>query len=138
MKCFLFLNGEGRQESQVSKMASHHSSSTASTDQDTKKSVSDFNSRNASDMSADSTGRSQFSSFSQKQNNLKIFKFEELKVATRNFSRSQMLGEGGFGCVYRGTIKSPFDLHANLEIAVKKLNRVGLQASVDLLFWSVH
>ncbi|XP_020592539.1 probable serine/threonine-protein kinase PBL19 isoform X2 [Phalaenopsis equestris] len=103
----------------------HSSSSTASNDQDTKKSVSD--------MSTDSTGRSQFSSFSQKLNDLKIFKYEELKVATRNFSRSQMLGEGGFGCVYRGTIKNPVDLHENIEIAVKKLSRVGFQGHKEWL-----
>ncbi|KAH0451956.1 hypothetical protein IEQ34_019255 [Dendrobium chrysotoxum] len=132
MKCLHFLNREGKQEPQVSKMTMHFSSSTTSTDQDTKKSLSDLNSRNVSDMSTDSTGRFKFSRFSQRLNDLKIFKFEELKVATRNFSRSQMLGEGGFGCVYRGTIKSSVDLHANLEIAVKKLSRVGLQ-----LEWTV-
>ncbi|KAI0493680.1 hypothetical protein KFK09_023801 [Dendrobium nobile] len=133
MKCFHFLNREGKQEPQVSKMAMHFSSSTTSTDQDTKKSISDLTSRNVSDMSTDSTGRFKFSRFSQRLNDLKIFKFEELKVATRNFSRSQMLGEGGFGCVYRGTIKSSVDLHANLEIAVKKLSRVGLQGHKEWL-----
>lgn len=130
MKCFHCLNGVEKQEPQVSKMISRHSTSTTSTDQDMKKSVSDFSSRNGSDISTDSTGRSQFSSFSKKSNDLKIFKFEELKAATRNFNRAQMIGEGGFGCVYRGTIKRNVDLHANLEIAVKKLSRVGLQASL--------
>ncbi|KAL0907606.1 hypothetical protein M5K25_022025 [Dendrobium thyrsiflorum] len=133
MKCFHFLNGEGKQEPQVSKMTLHLSSSTTSTDQDTRKSVSDLNSRNVSDMRTDSTGRFKFSRFSQRSNDLKMFKFEELKVATRNFSRSLMLGEGGFGCVYRGTIKSSVDLHANLEIAVKKLSRVGLQGHKEWL-----
>lgn len=39
-----------------------------------------------------------------------------------------MVGEGGFGCVYRGTIKISEEPSVKLEIAVKQLNRKGLQA----------
>jgi serine/threonine protein kinase len=38
-----------------------------------------------------------------------------------------MLGEGGFGSVYRGLIKSLDDPHSKVEVAVKQLNRKGLQ-----------
>jgi hypothetical protein len=58
-----------------------------------------------------------------------VFSFSELKSATRNFSRSLMVGEGGFGCVYRGIIKSSDEPSERIEIAVKQLNRKGLQAS---------
>lgn len=126
--------GEGKHESQARKSTSGSSSTTTSTDQNTKKSGSESNSRDVSDTSADSAaGRPQFSSFSQKSNNLRIFQFEELKAATRNFSRSQMLGEGGFGYVYRGTIKGRDDPHANLDIAVKQLSRKGLQGHKEWL-----
>ena len=64
--------------------------------------------------------------------NVKSFAFNELKTATRNFRPDSVLGEGGFGCVYRGAIK--VDAAAGdgtpppMEVAVKQLNRNGLQA----------
>lgn len=127
MKCFQFSNGEGKQNPPMRKSASGLSSSTASTDHEMKKSESELNSRNASSFSSDSIGRPPFASLSQKPNNLRKFTFEELKVATRNFSRSLMLGEGGFGCVYRGIVKGHEDPHVTVEIAVKQLSRKGLQ-----------
>ncbi|KAK8966936.1 putative receptor-like protein kinase [Platanthera guangdongensis] len=133
MKCFHFSMGEGKHEPQARKFTSGSSSTTMSADQNTKKSGSELNSRNVSDTSTDSTGRPQFSSFSQKSNNLRIFQFEELKAATRNFGRSQLLGEGGFGYVYKGTIKGRDDPHANIEIAVKQLSRKGLQGHKEWL-----
>ncbi|MBA0809577.1 hypothetical protein Gohar_025219 [Gossypium harknessii] len=58
---------------------------------------------------------------SQRPSNLKVFTVSELKSATKNFSRSAMLGEGGFGCVYKGFIKSPDDSSQKIEVAVKQL-----------------
>ncbi|XP_076893394.1 serine/threonine-protein kinase PCRK1-like [Bidens hawaiensis] len=49
--------------------------------------------------------------------NLRVFKVGELKTATRNYSTK--IGEGGFGNVYKGVIKSlehPFD---EVHVAVK-------------------
>uniref|UniRef100_J3N2Y6 Protein kinase domain-containing protein n=1 Tax=Oryza brachyantha TaxID=4533 RepID=J3N2Y6_ORYBR len=51
----------------------------------------------------------------------------ELKSATRGFSRSLVLGEGGFGCVYRGTIRSVLEPRRSVEVAIKQLGRKGLQ-----------
>jgi hypothetical protein len=65
--------------------------------------------------------------------NLRIFMYQELKTATRNFSRALMLGEGGFGCVYRGTIRSVLEPNRKLDVAVKQLGRKGLQVSFVLV-----
>ncbi|XP_074561136.1 serine/threonine-protein kinase PCRK1-like isoform X2 [Curcuma longa] len=109
------------------------SNSTTSTEPDMRRSGSEFNSGDVTDISSGSLGRSHYPSFSQKPNNLRVFTFSELRNATRNFSRSLMVGEGGFGCVYRGAIKSLEDQNSKIEIAVKQLNRKGLQGHKEWL-----
>ncbi|KAI6678989.1 hypothetical protein NL676_039785 [Syzygium grande] len=74
-----------------------------------------------------SMGRTAFPNVSQKPSNLKAFTVSELKSVTKNFSRSVMIGEGGFGSVYRGTIKITEDPSKKLEVAVKQLGRKGTQ-----------
>ncbi|QHN90790.1 hypothetical protein HN51_049107 [Arachis hypogaea] len=61
--------------------------------------------------------------------NLRIFTFAELKAATRNFRLDTVLGEGGFGKVYKGWLEDkPSSKNANgTVIAVKKLNSESLQ-----------
>ncbi|CAH8357021.1 unnamed protein product [Eruca vesicaria subsp. sativa] len=59
------------------------------------------------------------------ENDLKVFSYGELKVATKGFSRALLIGEGGFGCVYRGVVVDGFD--SKINVAVKQLNRQGLQ-----------
>ncbi|MQM01400.1 hypothetical protein Taro_034152 [Colocasia esculenta] len=131
MKCFHFSSGT-RKESQIStNPPSGQSNGTSSTEQDV--SGSGFSSQSTSDMSATSSGTSAFPSFSQKPNSLRVFNFLELKNATKNFGRSLMVGEGGFGCVYRGTLRSPEDPHARVEIAVKQLSQRGLQGHKEWL-----
>ncbi|KAI3799524.1 hypothetical protein L1987_34823 [Smallanthus sonchifolius] len=68
-----------------------------------------------------------YPSFSRMPSNLREFKFSELKSATKNFSLSAKLGEGGFGSVYIGTIKNPRDSSKNLNVAVKQLGKRGFQ-----------
>ncbi|CAN8245165.1 unnamed protein product [Cochlearia groenlandica] len=53
-----------------------------------------------------------------------IFKFKELIVATDDFSMDCMIGEGGFGRVYKGFLTS-----LNQVVAVKRLDRNGLQGT---------
>ena len=38
-----------------------------------------------------------------------------------------MIGEGGFGCVYKGVIKSAEDPSTKIEVAVKQLGKRGMQ-----------
>ncbi|ESQ51380.1 hypothetical protein EUTSA_v10017635mg [Eutrema salsugineum] len=60
------------------------------------------------------------------ENDLKVFTYGELKLATKGFNRALLIGEGGFGCVYRGVVVvDGFDSKVN--VAVKQLNRQGLQ-----------
>ncbi|XP_038720824.1 receptor-like cytoplasmic kinase 176 isoform X2 [Tripterygium wilfordii] len=69
--------------------------------------------------------------------NLKNFSFSELKTATRNFRPDSVLGEGGFGSVFKGWI----DQHSltaakpgtGMVIAVKRLNQEGFQGHKEWL-----
>ncbi|KAF3630161.1 Protein kinase APK1B, chloroplastic [Capsicum baccatum] len=69
--------------------------------------------------------------------NLKSFSFNELRVATRNFRPDSVLGEGGFGCVFKGWIDETTFKAARpgtgLVIAVKRLNQEGFQGHKEWL-----
>ncbi|KAK1388634.1 putative serine/threonine-protein kinase NAK [Heracleum sosnowskyi] len=58
--------------------------------------------------------------------NLKMYTFPELKSATRNFRPDRMLGEGGFGRVFKGwvdvTTLAPSKVGVGILVAVKKSN----------------
>ncbi|CAK9159654.1 unnamed protein product [Ilex paraguariensis] len=127
MKCFPFYNGDKKDERKTTKSISVQSSTSMSTDFEARKSVSEFNSQNISYTSTESSTRISFTSLSPRPSNLRVFEFEELKVATRNFSRSLMIGEGGFGGVYRAVIRDREESNKKLDIAVKQLSRRGLQ-----------
>ncbi|XP_039119622.1 serine/threonine-protein kinase PBS1-like [Dioscorea cayenensis subsp. rotundata] len=58
----------------------------------------------------------------------RTFTFRELAAATRNFRQECLLGEGGFGWVYRGHLES-----TGQEVAVKKLNHNGFQGNQEFL-----
>ena len=61
--------------------------------------------------------------------NLRIFSFTELKVATKNFRPDTVLGEGGFGQVFKGWLEDKGQSKSGngTVIAVKKLNSESLQ-----------
>ncbi|KAJ0046040.1 hypothetical protein Pint_04189 [Pistacia integerrima] len=56
----------------------------------------------------------------------KIFSYRELCAATTNFTPENLLGEGGFGRVYRGKLE-------NQLVAVKQLDRNGFQGNREFL-----
>ncbi|TVU30566.1 hypothetical protein EJB05_22196, partial [Eragrostis curvula] len=150
MQCFRFAGWDREREADerqsstaapaTRSLSARSNSSTTSTDRDVRRSGSEF-SLNASELSSGgSFGRSRQLSLSLSQrpaaNALRVFTFQELKSATRGFSRSLMLGEGGFGCVYRGAIRAAAAGDAaarggggrsSVDVAIKQLGRKGLQ-----------
>lgn len=69
--------------------------------------------------------------------NVKAFAFNELRTATRNFRPDSVLGEGGFGSVFKGWIDektlAPTKPGTGMVIAVKKLNQEGHQGHREWL-----
>jgi serine/threonine protein kinase len=57
----------------------------------------------------------------------KTFKFVEIDKATGSFDDSKVLGEGGFGCVYQGTLED------GTRVAVKVLKRCDGQGEREFL-----
>lgn len=72
---------------------------------------------------------------------LKSFCLSDLKVATRNFRPDSVLGEGGFGSVFKGWIDE--DSFAatkpgtGIVIAVKRLNQESFQGHREWLVSSI-
>ncbi|KAI5321983.1 PREDICTED: probable [Prunus dulcis] len=130
MKCFHFTNGERRDDEEpgivcraASKVSWARSLSVASSSYDTtRRSEFDLDSRDLSD----SVAFQELLSL-RRANDLRVFKFSELKSASRGFSRALLIGEGGFGCVYRGIVKGSDDDATKMDVAIKQLNRNGFQ-----------
>ncbi|KAL8483875.1 hypothetical protein ACS0TY_026527 [Phlomoides rotata] len=69
--------------------------------------------------------------------NLRSYAFSELKAATRNFRPDSVLGEGGFGSVFKGWVDEN-SLAASrpgsgMVVAVKRLNQEGWQGHKEWL-----
>ncbi|XP_024969795.1 probable serine/threonine-protein kinase PBL18 [Cynara cardunculus var. scolymus] len=68
---------------------------------------------------------------------LKSFTFNELRNATRNFFPNYLLGEGGFGYVYKGWLNketlTPVEPRCGIAVAIKKLKPEGFQGHKEWL-----
>ncbi|TXG59918.1 hypothetical protein EZV62_014491 [Acer yangbiense] len=58
---------------------------------------------------------------------LKEFRFKELKIATMNFSPDSLLGQGGYGRIYKGwvdekTLAPSSKMGIGMAVAIKELN----------------
>lgn len=51
-----------------------------------------------------------------KKGSIPIIDYKQIEKATGNFKESNILGEGGFGCVYKARLDD------NLDVAIKKMN----------------
>ncbi|RWR77041.1 protein NSP-INTERACTING KINASE 1-like protein [Cinnamomum micranthum f. kanehirae] len=71
--------------------------------------------------------------------NLKRFQFRELQIATNNFNSKNILGKGGFGIVYKGSLQD------GTVVAVKRLTdgnaaggEIQFQTEVEMISLAVH
>ncbi|XP_066395644.1 probable serine/threonine-protein kinase PBL18 [Miscanthus floridulus] len=68
---------------------------------------------------------------------LKSFSMSELRAATKNFGSTSYLGEGGFGCVYKGWIDeatlAPTRPGVGRMVAIKKLKEESFQGHREWL-----
>ncbi|MBA0558092.1 hypothetical protein Golob_015126 [Gossypium lobatum] len=68
---------------------------------------------------------------------LKSFSFSDLKNATKNFRSETLLGEGGFGCVFKGWIDentfAPTKPGTGIVVAIKKLKLESFQGHKEWL-----
>lgn len=70
--------------------------------------------------------------YKEKEHNLRVFTFAELRTATNNFNKLLRIGEGGFGSVYKGSIRPPNGEADPTVVAIKKLNKNGSQVLLFL------
>ncbi|KAG7955664.1 hypothetical protein I3843_11G084100 [Carya illinoinensis] len=71
--------------------------------------------------------------FKEREQKLRVFTYNELREATNGFNRLLKIGEGGFGSVYKGTIKPSDGQGDPIVVAIKKLNTKGLQGHKEFL-----
>lgn len=65
--------------------------------------------------------------YREKEQSFRVFTFQELRDATNGFNRMLKIGEGGFGSVYKGSIKPPDGQGDPVIVAIKRLNTRGFQ-----------
>ncbi|KAG7010545.1 putative serine/threonine-protein kinase PBL19, partial [Cucurbita argyrosperma subsp. argyrosperma] len=138
MKCFHFTNGERKDNengvvSRASKVSWARSLSMASSTFDTRR--SEFDADYSRDFS-DSIGFYEVLT-QRRANELRVFSFSELKSATRGFSRALLIGEGGFGCVFKGVVaasnsKSDLKMEGHKEW-INEVNFLGVVKHPNLV-----
>ncbi|GMI81617.1 kinase 1, PBS1-like 2, protein kinase 2A [Hibiscus trionum] len=69
--------------------------------------------------------------------NLKSFSFSDLKNASKNFRSETLIGEGGFGCVFKGWIDentfAPSKPGTGIVVAIKRLKEESFQGHQEWL-----
>ncbi|GAB4834658.1 hypothetical protein Ancab_032921 [Ancistrocladus abbreviatus] len=121
MMCFFFRNKSKNKKAKSAPELRNQSSSTVQT--------------NRATGSADpvSSSRSIPELYKEKEQNLRVFTYTELREATNDFNRMFRIGEGGFGTVYKGTIRPASGQGNPVVVAIKKLNKNGGQGHKEWL-----
>lgn len=122
MKCFHYFKDKTRSRVQRSAPNFSTSDDVSGKDRVTKSSGSAISARGILEL------------YEEKADKLRVFTYAELKQATNDFTRLRKIGEGGFGCVYKGTIKPVDGKGDPIVVAVKKLNKDGYQVCILKLF----
>ncbi|XP_021768080.1 probable serine/threonine-protein kinase PBL19 [Chenopodium quinoa] len=120
MNCFTSFKRKGKEKKQ-SNSAPNQNPSNASNNRVSKSANSASSSRSIPEL------------YREKQHNLRVFTYNELREATNDFNRLLKVGEGGFGSVYKGTIKPLNGKGDPIVVAIKKLNRYGMQGHKEFL-----
>ncbi|XP_076889889.1 putative serine/threonine-protein kinase PBL21 [Bidens hawaiensis] len=88
----------------------------------------DIDSNGVADKKVNDDGSMREKRFSSHRANVAhSFTFRELAVATQNFKDTNLIGEGGFGSVFKGRLES------GKVVAVKQLNLNGLQGNQEFI-----
>ncbi|KAL0547986.1 hypothetical protein IC582_012425 [Cucumis melo] len=117
MKCFFYFKGKSRSRNQ------------RSAPELKEQQESDFSgcSRTVASSCSLTSPRSVPELYEEKAHHLRVFSFTELRQATQDFNRLLKIGQGGFGSVFKGSIK-PVDGNGDpLVVAIKQLSQDGLQ-----------
>ncbi|KAM0064187.1 putative protein kinase RLK-Pelle-RLCK-VIIa-2 family [Helianthus debilis subsp. tardiflorus] len=132
MKCFHFSIGDRRTSADDGALSRSSTKvswarSLSSFDTSRRSEFDSNNNNNNNNSSGDVSNAVEFSELlsQRRSNNLRVFKFSELKAATKGFNRSLVIGEGGFGCVFRGCVGGEGE--GEEDVAVKQLSRNGFQ-----------
>ncbi|KAL2932901.1 putative serine/threonine-protein kinase PBL26 [Bienertia sinuspersici] len=125
MSCFPCFSSQGKKARKINSRRGAQAPSNASSIPSTQVQVSE----NHGDRARDATPNKKKESIENGTNNIEAqtFTFRELASATKNFRPECLVGEGGFGRVYRGQLSS------GQIIAVKQLDRNGVQGNKEFL-----
>ncbi|KAL0326612.1 UNVERIFIED_CONTAM: putative serine/threonine-protein kinase PBL19, partial [Sesamum angustifolium] len=121
MKCFYIFKDKSKSKSKRGAAKSAPELSERSEADDSQRN------RAAKSTGSMSSPRSIPEMYKEREQNLKVFSLSELQEATNNFNRLLKIGEGGFGSVYKGSIKPANGKGHPTIVAIKKLNTHGLQ-----------
>lgn len=129
MKCFHYFKDRTKSKEQRSApiLKCESKSDISAAERVTNSSCSATSERVAKSSGSTTSLRSVTELYEERAQNLRVFSFSELAQATNNFSRLLKIGEGGFGSVYKGTIKPVGGKGDPIVVAIKKLNRDGFQ-----------
>ncbi|KAG0453887.1 hypothetical protein HPP92_025191 [Vanilla planifolia] len=132
MQCFSFLRdrkkGKKEQQNPRARSGAASTATTSSSNYGTSRSYDSSGGKRTSKSSASSSSQPSISAmFAEKAAVLRVFELAELHSATNAFSRNLKIGEGGFGTVYKGFIRSVDGKGDRITVAVKTLKRRSMQ-----------